>query len=413
MMPDKMKSILIGLFVIIAIVSTVYIILFLEPTIGDGGKTLRVRFANISGINVGTRVNVSGKPVGEVTVIDEVKGARQNPSNELGRIYFYQLELKVDSSVTVFNTDEVTIATTGLMGEKSIAIIPKVPPKGIIAKNITKEIIYAQSIEPLENVIVQITTLAEKLESTIGDFDVWFVENQEELGDSVRFFADTMKQLDQMIGSINNEQIISSAKQAIDNFSKNMKLIQNNLEEIEDNEMLAKFNVILENFAEASDYINSDGTQILTNVNKITQDIAEGKGSLGKFIKNDDFYLRTVSIMSKVDTLMNDINHYGILFQYDKHWQRIRTKRANLLECLDKPKEFKEYFETEVDTVTTALSRISVLLEKTKEPKEKEKILQSIPFQKDFSSLLRQVEHLLDSLKLYNEQVIETISEDN
>ena len=39
-MSDKIKNILIGLFTLMAIAITVAIILFLEPSIGDGKKTL-------------------------------------------------------------------------------------------------------------------------------------------------------------------------------------------------------------------------------------------------------------------------------------------------------------------------------------------------------------------------------------
>ena len=412
-MSDKIKTLLIGIFVIVALISAVYLILFLKPTVGDGAKRLRVRFSNIASINVGTRVLLAGKPVGEVIDIKEVKGARDDPTDELGRVFFFQLTLKVDSSVEVYNTDEITIATTGLMGEKTIAIIPKAPKKGVEIKNITNEIIYAQSVEPLENAIHQMGNLAGTMEEAIGNIDVWFHENQDKLSESVSNFAAAMKQIEDMVDSVNKDQLVSATKIAIDTFSKNMGLINTSLQEIQDRDMISKINVIVENFAEASEYINTDGTEILSNVNAITKDIAEGKGTLGKFIKNDDFYLRTVAVLSKIDTLMNDVNHYGVLFQYDKNWQRIRTKRANTLDKLNTPKEFKNYFETEMDSVTTSLSRISCLVEKAKDPKEKEKILNSAPFQKDFSMLLNQVEHLLDSLKLYNEQIVETINANN
>lgn len=339
-MSEKQKTVMIGLFIVIAIISTVYSILFLKPTIGDGKKVLRVRFSNIAGINVGTRVTLAGKPVGEVTAIDEIKDAREEQTDDLGRVYFYQLTLNVDSKVDVYNTDEITIATTGLLGEKSIAIVPKAPTKGVVPKIINNQIIYAQAVEPLENIIHQITVLGEKLETAIGDFDEWFVENEDELSQIVKSFADS-----------------------------------------------------------------------LINVEKITKDIAESKGSLGKFIGNDDFYLRLVSIMGKADTLMNDINHYGLLFQYDKHWQTIRTKRANMLDKLRTPAEFKNYFECEVSTITTSLGRISQILERAKDPNEKEVILSSTPFQKDFADLLRQVEHLLDNLKLYNDDLREVLKD--
>lgn len=412
-MPDKLKTAIIGLFVIVAIASTVYLILFLKPSVGDGCTILRVRFSNIAQINVGTRVLLAGKPVGEVIKIDEIQGARDDQTDILGRVYFFQLTLKVDSSVEVFNTDEITIVTSGLMGEKSIGIIPKAPKKGITPKNITEEIIYAQPVEPLENVIYQLGNLAEKMEEAIGNIDEWFVENQEDLSRSVSNFANVMKQINETVDSVNKEKIIASVKEAITRFSKNMELIGDSLQEIQDRDMISKFNVIVENFAEASEYINTDGTQILTNVKNITQDISQGKGTIGKLIKQDDIYLRFSAVLSKVDTLMNDVNHYGVLFQYDKNWQRIRTKRANLLDSLNTPKEFKSYFESEIDCITTALGRISCLIEKAKEPNEKEKILNSAPFQKDFYCLLKKVEELLDSLKLYNEQLVETINANN
>jgi phospholipid/cholesterol/gamma-HCH transport system substrate-binding protein len=412
-MSDWIKNVLIGIFVIVAILSTIYLILFLQPKIGDQKKTLRVRFSNIAGINVGTRVTLAGKAVGEVTKIDVVKGAREGPVDTLGRVFFYILTLKVDSSVEVYNTDEITIATTGLLGEKSVAIVPKAGKKGVIPKNISKEIIYSNSVEPLENVVYQLGSLADKMEETLGNVNVWFLENEDELSGAVHNFSTFMKGVSEMADSINKEKLICSIKEAADRFSEDLCLIQKSLQEVQDKDMIAKFDVILENFAEASEYINKDGSQILCNVNKITKEIADGKGTIGKLIKCDDFYLRLTAILGKVDTLMNDINHYGILFQYDKNWQRIRTKKANILQALNTPKEFKHYFETEVDTVTTALSRISILLEKANGAQEKERIIKSTCFQKDFCILLNQVEHLLDSLKLYNEQIAETLNADN
>ena len=85
-MTEKVKNILIGLFVTAAVTIVVAMILFLEPKVGDGKKTIRVRFANISGIVVGTRVAFAGKPVGEVIHIREVPDAREHP-DEFGRVF--------------------------------------------------------------------------------------------------------------------------------------------------------------------------------------------------------------------------------------------------------------------------------------------------------------------------------------
>lgn len=69
-MNEQIKNMLIGLFVVIACSLIVGIILFIEPSVGDGKQKLIVRFSNINGISVGTRVVFAGKPVGEVVDIE-------------------------------------------------------------------------------------------------------------------------------------------------------------------------------------------------------------------------------------------------------------------------------------------------------------------------------------------------------
>ena len=104
-MSDKLKNILIGLFALMAIMTVVGTVLFLQPSIGDGKKTLNVRFANVAGINIGTRVTFAGKPIGEVKEILKVQDARENRTDDASGIYIYQLTLKVDSSVDVYEND--------------------------------------------------------------------------------------------------------------------------------------------------------------------------------------------------------------------------------------------------------------------------------------------------------------------
>lgn len=121
---------------------------------------------------------------------------------------------------------------------------------------------------------------------------------------------------------------------------------------------------------------------------------------------SEDFYLRLTSITSKAETLMNDINHYGLLFQYDKGWQRSRTKKANLMQALDTPREFKAYFEGEVDTIQTSLGRLTELLERAGGQEEREKILQSESFKQGFMQFFTQAQGLSDAIKLYSQKLV-------
>lgn len=395
-MGEQQKNMLIGIFVLAACATIISIILFLRPTVGDGKKILYVRFSNINKINVGTRVTYAGKPVGEVIAVDEIYDAREQPVDALGRYYFYQLVLKVDSHVLVYNTDEISLQTSGLLGEKSVAIIPKKPPKGVVPKLITDQPIYANSVDPFENTFVQLAELADKMDITIDEVTKWIQENGGTVAEAIKNFGNTMKGADTLLTQVQNEQVVQHVREAIQGFTQTAQEINTTIAEMKEKQ-------VFENLAQTAANLNKS----IASIRHITSNIVQGKGTLGKIISDDDFYLKINAIMSKLDTMMNDINHYGILFNLNKSWQRMRTKRASWMNSLDTPDSFKNYFEGEVDQINTAMSRISMLVDKAQESPKRETILRSDLFKQDFADLMRQVSELSDNLRLYNEQLMQ------
>ncbi len=117
-MADQAKNILIGLFVVAACAVGVFILLFLHPSVGNEGRTLRIRFANIDKVNVGTRVTFAGLPIGEVVEIHEIINPEDPREDHDGYVFPYELVLKVDTSVNVYNTDTIALRTSGLLGGK-------------------------------------------------------------------------------------------------------------------------------------------------------------------------------------------------------------------------------------------------------------------------------------------------------
>jgi phospholipid/cholesterol/gamma-HCH transport system substrate-binding protein len=343
-MTDQLKNILIGLFVAIAITIGISMILFLEPSVGDGKQLIQVRFANVSGINVGTRVTFGGKVVGEVSSIKQVPNARELAIDETGKVYLYQLVLKCDSSVKILSSDEVTIRTTGLMGERSVAIIPKLASHGTTAVPITHQILYANAIDPMENTINQVGKVATSVQAAVNRFDHWFSANMQDLTNSVH-------------------------------------MLSTNLQDFHDQKILEK----------TSSFVSS---------------LNSTEGTIGKIVNTDDLYLRFSSILGKVETMMHDINHYGLLFQYQKPWQRQRTKRASAIAALQSPSDFKNYYETEISGIQASLGRLTELLQRAADESERDRLVKSDTFKRDFGSLLRQVEALSDTIKLYNEEMV-------
>jgi phospholipid/cholesterol/gamma-HCH transport system substrate-binding protein len=388
---------LIGLFMLTGVVIMVGLVMFLRPSVGDEGQSLVLRFSNINKINVGTRVLFAGKAVGEVTKIDQIYHARDTqPTDSLGRLFFYQLTLKIDSNIVVYNTDEISISTSGLLGEKSISITPRAATPGIIPVRITdKTPFYADSIDPIENTFTRLSDIGEKLDDTIELVKQWIIENQDDLSSTVASLSSAMEQIDCIVKGINDEQIIPEV-------GKSSRLLSSALGRIDKGVTQMEQDAVFSNMGELVDHFKVAGASI----EKIAGDIAAGKGTIGRLLEDDDMYLRLTAILSKADTTMNDINHYGILFHLNKGWQRTRTRRMNMMNALNTPEQFKEYFQNEINQINTAMARISMLITKAQAKSDDIKVLESPRFKQDFADLLRQVDEMSDTLRLYNENLM-------
>jgi phospholipid/cholesterol/gamma-HCH transport system substrate-binding protein len=397
-MSNQFKNMLIGVFLVGALGVIVSLVMFLRPSVGNERQTLYVRFSNINKINVGTRVLFAGKAVGEVTQITQIYHARETqPSDSLGRLFFYQLTLKVDSNVVVYNTDEISIQTSGLLGEKSIAIIPKAPPKGVIAERLTDKVpFYADSIDPIENTFNRLSDIGQKLEDTVDLVKTWIAKNSDNLSHAVTAFGSAMDQFDCVGRQINEEQVVAQIKQGAEKFTASMAQVDDALTQMHQDGVFSNMGGVVANLKRGT-----------ANFDRITQDIADGRGTIGKLVAEDDMYLRMTAILSKADTMMNDINHYGVLFHLNKSWQRMRTKRMTVLNALDTPSGFKDYFQKEMDQINTAMARISMLIAKAATQPTKGKVAETPKFRQDFAELLRQVDEMSDNLKLYNEQLMQ------
>ena len=397
-MIDYVKNTLIGLFVVVAIALLVGIILFLEPSVGDGKKTLIVRFSNINGLYVGTRVMFAGKPVGEVDAIEQITKAREQPTDELGHVYFYQLILHVDSSVEVYNTDEVSVQTSGLLGEKSIAIIPRAPPKGVKPSLISASTpIYAESSDPLESAFIDVSQLAEKVEETLGRVISWIDQNGQELGSAIRTFDDAMAETATALAQVNQSKLLQNLDLGARNFSSVMQNIDHSMKQLIKEDLFRNLGITARKMK-----------QVSQSAELLTGHLAKGKGTVGQLFMEDNTYLLLTAILSKINTLMNDVNHYGVFFNLNKEWQRTRLKQVTQLNALNTPENFRSYFTKEVDLINTSMSRLSMLIDRAENNSEREQIFKTPLFKQDFADLLNRVQALYSNLRLYNEQLMET-----
>ena len=321
-MNESKKNIAIGFFVLAGICLVVWLLLFLHPSLGDGGLRMSVRFPNIDKVAVGTRVTFAGKPVGEVIAIRLVPEARANENeNQNSSIFAYEVALAIDSHVKVYSSDEISIKTSGLMGERTIAITPRYSKTATPIGN--NELIYAAASDSVEDTFAGINNLAKKMEKTIDDVN----QMQADLQKTLLAIENTAQQLQILTKRANDLDIVGSA-------STLLLSTQNQIDHIG------------------------------THFNQILSKVSSGEGSFAKIVLNDDFYMKSLAILNKVDILMNDFNNYGALFHLDKGWQRDRRKRMEQLAQLRSPSAFTFFLNDEMQKIALSVNRVNMAITK-------------------------------------------------
>lgn len=390
-MTDQLKNIIIGAFVVIACVIVIFLMLFLHPSMGDEGQILHVRFSDIDKVNNGTRVTFAGKPVGEVIEILDFEDGRLGPKDAYGNVYIYELTLTLDTGVEVYDTDEITLRTSGLLGERSVAIIPKAPPVGVTPHLVQKdEIIYAVEAGSVEQTMKEFKEVADKVDVVLDNLNQTLDEiRAQELWKKI---GNTAQNLSEITAALNKPEELSNIIDNVDSFTSEIKTrLPGSWDHLD--EILKDVKVV------ASNSLDFTG-----NAKVVFADVRQGKGTAGKILVDEGLYLDLKAVLSKANTVADDVNHYGLLFHLDKGWQRLRARRMNLLQKLCTPQQFYNYFNDEIDQISTSISRVSMVLEKMSCYCN---IMTDAEFTKVFADLLRRIEGTEEALKMYNQQLME------
>lgn len=390
-MNGQLKNTLIGAFVSIAIGLIIGMILFVEPTVGDGKQLLRVYFSNISGISDGTRVTLAGRIIGDVAQINQIPDARQKaPTHDKETVYFYEVTLQVDSKATIYTTDKISIKTIGLLGDTIIAVIPTYLPSNVKPVAVTPDTpMYATSSDLFEQAFDELSSLATEMEKTFQKVNDWLDENHKNLTVAVHYFGEAFKQVAIATDQFNQMGVMKDIKTSIVAFSQGMELVDEALVKIKEE---GGFDQI---------------PQIICHVNKITDSVstiastmAEGKGTVGELLMNDEAYLKFNAILTKVNMTLNDINQYGLLYFYNNDWKRAHLKKMTQLNEIATPTQFRDYYTQDLDEMNRAVARIGQLATGCEKP-----YYRTEKFYKEFKMLQDQLKELQKSLNLLQDEL--------
>lgn len=404
-----------GILLVVAIGLVTYLLLFLHPSHGDAKQTIRVRFTNIDKIAVGTPVTFAGQPVGDVVKIQILPDARTKEAKGEDDVYSYELTLAVDSKTEVFDTDEIAARTSGLMGEKSVAILPRGTLNDATAHKITSnDILYATSSGSVEDTFTELQKVVKKAELTMDEVIEILDENQDDVQRALNAIEGAGNEMQKLFKRANDTDLIatvSSLSEKLDNTASKLDIA---MQEIEDKQLV-------HHFTEATQRLNTlvgsldpkvmknimvNSNEMLTNLNSVITQVSKGEGTLGKFLVDKDLYLKSVAVLNKANIIMNDMNQYGVLFHLDKGWQRDRRKKIEELARLESPVEFKNYLNQEMQNIALSMERLNMAMEKAdkeRQPTASDEEALKKEYTQAIAELMGQVQDLQSTLKDYCE----------
>ena len=270
-------------------------------------KTLHTLYDDIEGLVVGANVTISGLNVGKVKEIDF------DENYDKIKVTF---SLREDLSFS--NQSVAQLYEAGLIGGKSIAVIPIYDPQNII-KNYD---ILPSDVKPglTELVNQQIAPLQDKIEGLLTSADSLFAgvsnvmnfETQNNLKSALEGLSSTISNINDLSSNMN--RIVETNEKALTKNLNNLADISNNVSRLKDSLNKMPLNATVKNFEVTSSKLKS-----------IIYDLQSGEGSAGMILKDEKLYDNLVNSSEALDALLTDLKenpkryiHFSIFGRKEK-----------------------------------------------------------------------------------------------
>ena len=296
-MSNKVKSLKVGLVSLITIFLLYFGINFLKGVnVMNNGRVLNAYYEDISGLSEGNSITVKGYKIGTIT----------NITFDSKRDNLLKVNLNIENNIEIPINTIAKIVSVDLMGTKGISLV--LGDSSLMAASGDE---LPSSIESSlqDEVNAQILPLKMKTEELIGSIDsvmtvitsVLNKDARESLSKSLISLDQTFSTLSQTMLVI--DKMIRHNKENIDLTMSNFASFSDNL-----NESNKEIKNIITNFSSLSDsLVKSDILTTFNKIDKITNTIAKGEGSLGKLISDKSIYENLESATKELEELIRDM----------------------------------------------------------------------------------------------------------
>ena len=249
-------------------------------------------YDNVEGLQIGTKVTVNGLIVGKVATIDFLPNSAK-----------ILVSFTLRNDVQFSSNSVAELYEASLIGGKSIAIIPDYSSAIMLQDGDTLKIAVKPGLTDVVN--QQIAPLQQKLERVLVNADSLFTgintvlnqEGKDNLSTTLADLSKTIKSINGVASSL--DQLLDSQEgnltTTLDNFAK----ISSNVNELTDS--LAQSNIKQTLLA---------FEKTVNRLNGVLSDIEQGKGSMGKLMKDESVYNNIQATTKEIELLIKDLKEH-------------------------------------------------------------------------------------------------------
>lgn len=253
-------------------------------------KTFYAVYSEVEGLAPSAPVTINGLTVGKVNSIT---------LNDDGKLL---VEIQVKTDFVISKSTVATIYEPGLLGGKSIALIPNfkdpVPAqdKQYLTTNIKAGMLsnIGEQLSPLQTKVEKTVVTADSLLMALNN--VFDKNTQENLRKSIAELSVTMKEFSAAAKGVNG--LIVDNKSKLDGTFSNLNTATANFSKLSDSLNNANIGAAMKKLDKA-----------LTNVDNIVNDVQAGKGSLGKLLKDEAVYKNLDGASLELKQLLADVKN--------------------------------------------------------------------------------------------------------
>lgn len=285
----------------------------------NSDRTYYAIYDNVEGLSPSTPVTINGLNVGRVQNIDF--------SDDTGKLL---VTMNITKDFEFSNSSEAQLYEAGLIGGKSIAIVPKFDNSGIaksgtylkgtVKGGLTD--LVNEKLNPLQEKMEIMLVSADSVLTNIND--IFDSNTKANLKNSISQLNTTIGSFKSMADSMNS--LVTDNKEKLNNTLTNVDKVSSDLSNLSGSLVEADLKKTI-----------TDLQTTVNNFNDVLSSIESGEGSMGKLLKDEKLYNNLEGASRQLEQLLEDMKlnpkryvHFSLFGkkpkQYDAEGNEIKSK---------------------------------------------------------------------------------------